>query len=117
MLVAHPRVLPGEQPVTSRRTSEPPDPFPVSTLAELAGQLRALRSWAGRPSLRRLRQLGGTRPAVDGGGEIDALPESTMSYVLREVRPASAEFVHSFVAACLRARQRDPEEIAKQVDR
>lgn len=99
------------------RAGEPPDPSPVSTFADLATALRTLQSWAGRPSLRRLRQLGGTRPATDGAGTLDALPESTVSYVLRGARPAGAEFVRCFVAACLRARQRDPAEIAVQVER
>jgi tetratricopeptide (TPR) repeat protein len=94
-----------------------PDPGAPSTTDEFTAQLRALRRWAGQPSLRRLRQLGGTRRAANGGNKIDRLPESTLSYVLRGDRPAGAEFVRSFVAACLRARHRDPEEVAAQVER
>jgi tetratricopeptide (TPR) repeat protein len=84
---------------------------------ELTGRLRELRRWAGQPSLRRLRQLGGAHRTADGGAEVDALPESTTSYVLRGDRPASAEFVRCFVTACLRARQRDPAEIADHLER
>lgn len=100
-----------------RRIDRRPDPEAAATPAELIGKLRELRRWAGQPSLRRLRQLGGTHPAAAGNGEVDALPESTTSYVLRGDRPASAEFIRSFVAACLRARQCDPDEIAAQVER
>jgi tetratricopeptide (TPR) repeat protein len=84
---------------------------------ELTGKLEELRWWAGQPSLRRLRQLGGAHRTSDGADEVDALPQSTTSYMLRGDRPASAEFVRSFVAACLRARQRDPAEIADHVER
>lgn len=98
-------------------TGEPPDPTGVSSQTELAARLRALRIWAGRPSLKRLRALGGGRLAAYGDHELDSLPESTTSYVLRGDRPASADFVRSFVAACLRVRQRDPAEIGELVDR
>ena len=95
---------------------EPPPPGSPATPEELTGRLRELRRWAGQPSLRRLRRLGGTQLAIDGG-EIDALPESTTSYVLRGGRPASARFVRTFVTACLRARQLDPEGISDHVER
>jgi tetratricopeptide (TPR) repeat protein len=101
----------------SDRVSEPPDPETATSLAKLTEHLLALRMWAGKPSLRRLRELGGGRVTATGGHRIDSLPESTTSYVLRGDRPASAEFVRNFVAACMRVRDCDQEEIAKQVDR
>lgn len=103
--------------MNDNRIGDPPDPRTASTPAELTERLEALRLWAGRPSLRRLRQLGGARSAANGTDEIDALPETTTSYVLRGDRPASAEFVRHFVAACMRARQCDGAEIANQVER
>lgn len=93
-----------------------PDPMAAASAAELAEALRRLRLWAGQPSLRRLRQLGGT--VVDRAGrEIDALPEATTSHVLRGHRPPRAELLRALVTACLRARRRGPEEIAIQVER
>lgn len=85
---------------TSRR--ELPDPTAAATSAEFADRLRVLRAWAGQPSLRRLRELGGTRIAARSGHRIDSLPESTTSYVLRGDRPAPADFVRR-----LSARPRD----------
>jgi tetratricopeptide (TPR) repeat protein len=102
--------------MNANRSGDPPHPGTPATAAELAEQMRELRRWAGQLSLRRLRQLGGTQRATDGG-EIDALPESTTSYVLRGSRPASAQFVRAFVAACLRARQLDPEGITEHLAR
>jgi tetratricopeptide (TPR) repeat protein len=102
--------------MSMNRTSDPPHPGIPSTPADLTGKLGELRLWAGRPSLRRLRQLGGAQRTAGGDGEVDALPESTTSYVLRGDRPASADFVRSFVAACLRARRLAPGEIARQVE-
>lgn len=96
---------------------DPPDPGTASNPAEFTDVLRALRLWAGQPSLRRLRHLGGVRTTADGAAEIDSLPESTMSYVLRGDRPARADFVRSFVTACLRACRREPAEILVQVER
>lgn len=103
--------------MTQTGTSELPEPAGATTPAEFAGRLRALRLWAGAPSLRQLRRLGGVRTAASGTDRVDALPESTSSYVLRGDRPATAQFVRDFVAACLRARGIAPDRIAEQVER
>lgn len=103
--------------MSANRPGDAPPPGTPATPAELAEQLRRLRRWAGQPSLRRLRRLGGVQHPTDGNGAVDALPESTTSYVLRGDRPASAEFVRSFVTACLRARQHDPAALTEQVER
>lgn len=98
-------------------TEDPPEPRAVSTLTELTAQLHTLRWWAGQPSLRRLREFGGTRRAPGGGTQVASLPESSTSHVLRGDRPANAEFVRAFVTACLRARGRDQPEITRHVER
>ncbi|MFC7276387.1 ATP-binding protein [Paractinoplanes rhizophilus] len=77
--------------------------------------LKELRRWAGQPSLRRLRQLGGTVRAVSGH-EVPALPPSTVSSVLRRPELPRLEFVEAFVTACLRARDASPEEIRAALD-
>lgn len=86
-------------------TAEPPDPATALTPAEFRQRMKALRSWAGRPSLRQLEQLGGvTRSA--GGHRIKALPASTMSYVLSGRSGAwlpRLRFVEHYVASCLAA--------------
>jgi tetratricopeptide (TPR) repeat protein len=102
--------------MSASQTGGPPPPGLPAAPAELAEKLRQLRGWAGQPSLRRLRQLGGLQRTADGADQVDALPESTTSYVLRGGRPASAEFVRSFVTACLRARRRDQRELAEQLE-
>lgn len=103
--------------MSHRGINHRPSPESVTTPAELLRKLHELRWWAGQPSLRRLRQLGEVNRTADGTDEVDALPESTTSYVLRGDRPASAEFVRNFVAACLRVLQYDQDEIAEQVER
>jgi tetratricopeptide (TPR) repeat protein len=71
--------------------------------------------WAGQPSLSRLRRLGG-KITDRAGREIDALPEATLSYVLRGERQPRAGFVRAFVAACLRARGRDRADVTRLVE-
>jgi tetratricopeptide (TPR) repeat protein len=92
----------------------PPGPRDADSPAGFLARLASLRQWAGRPSLRRLRQLGGqTRTA--SGDLVDALPPSTVSYVLRgEVLPR-LDFVEAFVTACLRARDLGSPAIAAAV--
>jgi tetratricopeptide (TPR) repeat protein len=97
-------------------TARPPDPSAVTSEAQFVELLRELRLWAGNPSLRRLRQLGGT--TTDARGiEIDALPVSTTSHVLRGDRLPRVEFIRAFVTACLRARRQDPTGIGEVVER
>lgn len=102
--------------MSERHPTPPPDPAGAAGPAEFAQRLRTLRLWAGEPSLRRLRQLGGTT-VDERGNEIDALPVSTLSHVLRENRLPRMEFVRAFVTACLRARGRDPATIAAELER
>ncbi|MER7049204.1 NB-ARC domain-containing protein [Streptomyces jumonjinensis] len=77
--------------------------------------MRDLRLWAGQPSLRRLQRLAGTARAANGD-EIDALPRSTVSSVLRGRRVPRSEFVAAYVAACLRYRGSGEREIAESVE-
>ncbi|GIG66935.1 NB-ARC domain-containing protein [Phytomonospora endophytica] len=87
----------------------PPDPATADAAAFVAS-LSALRAWAGNPSLRSLRVLGGTT-TTNGGDTVDALPVSTISYVLRGVRLPQLprkSFVDAYVTACYRAAGREP---------
>ncbi|HEY8474589.1 MAG TPA: tetratricopeptide repeat protein [Natronosporangium sp.] len=96
--------------------ADPPDPSLAASPAEFVEQLRQLRLWAGSPSLRRLRQLAGTT-RDEHGVEIDALPVSTASHVLRGERMPRMDFTRAFVTACLRARRQDEAQIAAVVER
>lgn len=90
----------------------PPDPAKATDAAAFVALLSALRSWAGNPSLRSLRVLGGTT-VTNGGDTVDALPVSTISYVLRGVRLPQLprkSFVDAYVTACFRAAAREPGE-------
>jgi tetratricopeptide (TPR) repeat protein len=82
-----------------------PDPALAGTSAEYVAKLAELRAWAGEPSLRRLRLLGGRTQTTDGD-EVDTLPVSTLSHVLTGKTlpklPRMA-FVDAFVGACLTA--------------
>jgi tetratricopeptide (TPR) repeat protein len=110
------RIKPALDNLGQAMRSDPPDPRTASGPVEFVERLRELRLWAGQPPLRRLRQLGGT--TVDASGvEIDALPVSTTSYVLRGDRLPRMEFVRAYVAACLRARQCGGPEFADYVER
>ncbi|RJL24533.1 LamG domain-containing protein [Bailinhaonella thermotolerans] len=83
----------------------PPDPAGARTPEQYVAKLAELRTWAGAPSLRRLRVLGGTTRAPNGD-EVDLLPPSTTSAVLagkRLPRLPRLDFVRAFVAACLQA--------------
>lgn len=78
-----------------------------------------LRRWAGNPSLRMLRRLAGTTTTA-AGETVDALPESTTSYLLNGrslPRPPRLEFVEAFVAACLSARHHPDEEVTQETER
>lgn len=97
--------------------SDPPDPATASSATEFVAVLRELRLWAGQPSLRRIRHLAGTTSNGSRGMQIDTLPESTTSYTLRGVRLPRADFVRSFVAACLRSRDREWAEVGEWVER
>jgi tetratricopeptide (TPR) repeat protein len=96
---------------------EDADRAPVSDGSEGAfvESLKGLRRWAGQPSLRRLRQLGGTVRAVSGH-EVPALPPSTVSSVLRRPDLPRLDFVEAFVTACHRSRNTAPEQIRQAVD-
>jgi tetratricopeptide (TPR) repeat protein len=97
--------------------TQPPDPATAATTAPLLIQrLHELRRWAGQPSLRRLRQLGG-RVRAPSGDLVDALPPSTVSYVLRREQLPRLDFVEAFVVACLRARRTGADEIDAALDR
>jgi len=99
------------------RGIEPPDPFSARDSAAFVAILGALRDWAGRPSLRQLRGLGGTTRAT-GGELVDALPTSTISYVLlgkRLPRLPRRSFVDAYVAACLHAAGHPPADVPRVV--
>lgn len=103
----------------SGKVSDRPDPAEASTPAELIARLNQLRTWAGRPSFRVLRDLAGARPGT-GGPPAEALPTSTTHEILagrRLPRLPRLDFVEAFVAACLRARQTTPVEIEAELDR
>ncbi|SDM76942.1 LamG domain-containing protein [Allokutzneria albata] len=92
--------------MTERLEDAPPDPKGISGNAELVARLNELRTWAGTPSLRRLRSL---------AGPSDTLPPATVSDILtgkRLARLPRLEFVEAFVLACLRARDYDEAELA-----
>ncbi|GLZ81974.1 hypothetical protein Afil01_67810 [Actinorhabdospora filicis] len=96
-----------------------PDPVRANDPAAFIALLAELRDWAGRPSLRELRQRGGTTTAPNGD-VIDALPPSTVSYVLRGERLPSLprrSFVEAYVAACLAVGGLSGEEIPPVVAR
>lgn len=78
-------------------------------------RLRDLRLWVGQPSLRRLQQLAGKAQAANGD-EIDALPRSTVSNILRGTRVPRSDFVEAFVSACLKHRGSAESEIAVAVE-
>ncbi|MQA86647.1 MAG: tetratricopeptide repeat protein [Streptosporangiales bacterium] len=105
--------------MSSPTSSAPPDPAAASTSGEFVALLNDLRVWAGRPSLRRLQQLGGRTVAVSGD-EVDALPASSTSYVLRGhglPRLPRMGFVEAYVAACLAAGGLTAGDIEAQVER
>jgi hypothetical protein len=77
-----------------------------------------LRRWAGQPSLRRLRMLGGTCRAVDGT-VTDALPPTTVSAILSGRRSRTLprlSLVERYVTACLVACGHDPADLSAYVD-
>src|SRR5688572_2911549 len=92
-----------------------PDPRSARTPEEFVQRMTELRRWAGNPSLRMLRRLAGTTTTA-AGDTVDALPESTTSYLLNGrslPRPPRLEFVEAFVAACLNARQHPDDEVTQ----
>ena len=96
-----------------------PDPHSAATAQEFVERMNDLRLWAGNPSLRMLRRLAGTT-ATASGDTVDALPESTTSYLLNGrglPRPPRLEFVEAFVAACLSARSHPDDELAWELQR
>jgi tetratricopeptide (TPR) repeat protein len=102
--------------VVETSPADAPDPGTAGTAARFIERLAELRQWAGRPSLRRLRQLGGQTRAPSGD-LIDALPPSTVSYLLRGEQLPRLDFVEAFVTACLRARQTPADQITVAVRR
>ncbi|MFI7030557.1 hypothetical protein ACIBK1_17785 [Microbispora rosea] len=100
-------------------TSPPPDPASADSAQEFIDLLKRLRTWAGQPSLRRLRHLAG-RSTTSDGHEVDALPSSTVSYTLNgrglPGLPRLA-FVEAYVAACLSACELSSAEIEAQIAR
>lgn len=96
-----------------------PDPSAARDPAAFVALLRDLREWSGRPSLRELRRLGGVTTAV-GGETVDALPASTISYVLLGKRLPllpRRSFVDAYVSACLLAAGWDAGAAAPVVER
>jgi hypothetical protein len=89
----------------------------TSSAVEFVEALRDLRLWAGQPSLRRLRDLGGTvQSGTASVGGIDVLAESTTSYTLRGARVPRAEFVRAFAGACLNFRGLGEEQVVDWVE-
>jgi tetratricopeptide (TPR) repeat protein len=79
-----------------------PDPATASSPAQFIERLNELRTWAGNPSLRRLQRLAGSTE-TSTGDEVDALPVSTLSYVLTGKglpRLPRMAFVEALVTAC-----------------
>jgi len=66
--------------------------------------------------MRRLQQLGGQTRAANGD-EVDALPRSTVSTVLRGNKLPRSEFVSAFVTACLVYGGQPPEKVAEETER
>jgi tetratricopeptide (TPR) repeat protein len=96
-----------------------PDPSNVFDGSEFVETMRELRRWAGQPSLRRLRMLGGKTTAISGD-VVDALPISTTSTVLAGRRLPilpRGEFVDAYVRACLHARAVPDEIVVEEVHR
>jgi tetratricopeptide (TPR) repeat protein len=93
-----------------------PDPNAARDGRAFTELLEELRQWAGRPSLRRLCQLGGNVRSPSGH-LVPALPPSTVSSVLRRKQLPRLDFVEAFVAACLRARKSPPAEIDDAIGR
>ncbi|TCO54195.1 ATP-binding protein [Actinocrispum wychmicini] len=93
-----------------------PDPLNSKGVVEFVGLLNRLRLWAGQPSLRRLRALGGQIRAPSGS-LVDVLPSSTTSAVLNGEGLPRMEFVEAFVGACLKAGGRPVSEIHDEVER
>ncbi|TDP96754.1 ATP-binding protein [Labedaea rhizosphaerae] len=86
-------------------STQPPDPATAADAGEFVERMRALRLWAGQPSLRRLERLGGDVPSTTGA-RVKALPVSTISHVLSGKsgdRLPRMRFVERYVAACLSA--------------
>lgn len=100
-------------------SAAPPCPLRVRSPEEFRALLVQLRAWAGQPSLRTLRTLGG-RTVAASGHQIDRLPPSTTSDVLTGRaggRLPRWEFTSAFVAACLRAGRWPREEGEEYVER
>ncbi|MFI8362580.1 NB-ARC domain-containing protein [Streptomyces sp. NPDC085612] len=89
------------------------EPFDAS---EFVQQLRELRLNVGQPSMRRLQQLGG-KVRASNGDEVDALPRSTVSTILRGDKLPRSEFVSSFVTACLVYAGQPPEKVVETTER
>lgn len=95
----------------------PPDPAEAASVQDFVLCLVRLRQWAGEPSLSRLRSLGG-RTAASDGAQVDALPKSTTSHVLRQTdRLPRWDFVRAFVAACFHYCDHPPELIHGELER
>ena len=89
---------------------------PPRTPSEFVQRLRDLRLWAGQPSLRRLQQLAG-KTTVPTGEQVDALPRSTISTVLRSDKLPRAQFVEFYVCACLTHRNQSMANINSAVEK
>lgn len=66
--------------------------------------------------MRRLQQLGG-KTTASNGDEVDALPRSTVSTILRGDKLPRSEFVSAFVTACLVYGGQPPEKVAEVTER
>jgi hypothetical protein len=92
---------------------DPPDPAGAATPAELTRRLRALWSWAGRPSEAALRSLTRMRRTASGF-VVEGMPVGTVERVLSGDESVW-ESVEPFVASCLRVGSRSPERIGLDV--
>ncbi|MEU7855654.1 tetratricopeptide repeat protein [Nonomuraea sp. NPDC049141] len=90
------------------------DPSTATTAQEFIRKLNELRTWAGQPSLERLRSISTTR-----GTMVSALAPATTSEILngkRLPRLPRLAFVETFVQACLAVRGKAASAIAAEVE-
>ncbi|MCW2642165.1 MAG: Flagellar motor switch protein, partial [Dactylosporangium sp.] len=90
---------PGRMAVTEAVSSDfEPQPEAVNTISDLGQQLRRLRVWMGRPSLRTLEDE--AKKIRNGEGTSLALPRSTAADAERGRHLPRLDSVEAFVRAC-----------------